>query len=64
MQKNEAFMLPNSHNCLILVRSTGIEDIQRYKKSLDFQGFFTIERQSGRQKFFIKKIKWAYHVRV
>jgi hypothetical protein len=26
MQKNEAFMLPNSHKYLILVRSTGIED--------------------------------------
>ena len=35
-----------------VVRSTGIEDIRRYKKSLDFQGFFTIERQRGRQNFF------------
>ena len=39
------------HNCLILVRSTGIEDIGRYEKSLDFQGFFAIERQRGRQIF-------------
>ena len=51
MQKNEAFILPNSHKYLILVRSTGIEDIRRCKKSLDFQGFFTIERQYGRQNF-------------
>ena len=29
----------------------GIEDIRRYEKSLDFQGFFTIERQCGRQNF-------------
>ena len=28
-----------------VVRSTGIEDVRRYEKSLDFQGFFTIERQ-------------------
>ena len=35
-----------------VVRSTGIEDIRRYEKSLNFQGFFAIERQSGRQKFF------------
>ena len=34
-----------------VVRSQGIEDIRRYKKSLDFQGFFTIERQNGRQIF-------------
>ena len=40
-----------SHKYLILVRSTGIEDVRRYEKSLDFQGFFTIERQSGRQNF-------------
>ena len=33
-----------------MVRSTGIEDIRRYEKSLDFQGFFAIERQRGRQK--------------
>ena len=33
-----------------VVRSTGIEDIRRYEKSLDFQGFFAIERQNGRQK--------------
>ena len=26
----------------------GIEDIQRYKKSLDFQGLFAVERQRGR----------------
>ena len=32
-------------------RSTGIEDIRRYEKSLDFQGFFAIERQCGRQNF-------------
>ena len=43
-----AFIL---HNYPILVRSTGIEDIRRYEKSLDFQGFFAIECQSGRQKF-------------
>ena len=42
------------HNCLILVRSTGIEDVRRYKKSLDSQGFFAIERQYGRQNFFGK----------
>ena len=29
----------------------GIEDIRRYEKSLDFQGFFAIERQRGRQNF-------------
>ena len=39
------------HKYLIWVRSTGIEDIRRYEKSLDFQGFFTIERQRGRQNF-------------
>ena len=39
------------HNYPILVRSTGIEDIRRYEKSLGFQGFFTIERQRGRQNF-------------
>ena len=39
-QKNRAFMLPYSHNYPILVRSTGIEDIRRYEKNLDFQGFF------------------------
>ena len=44
-------MLPYSHNYPILVRSTGIEDIRRYEKSLDFQGFFAIERQNGGQKF-------------
>ena len=43
-----------SHKYLILVRSTGIEDIRRYEKSLDFQGFFAIERQRGRQNFFGK----------
>ena len=34
-----AFIL---HNYPILVRSTGIEDIRRYEKSLDFQGFFAM----------------------
>ncbi|MBQ1942802.1 MAG: hypothetical protein II368_04040, partial [Clostridia bacterium] len=29
----------------------GIEDIRRYEKSLDVQGFFAIERQRGRQIF-------------
>ena len=29
----------------------GIEDVRRYEKSLDFQGFFAIERQRGRQNF-------------
>ena len=29
----------------------GIEDIRRYEKSLDFQGFFAVERQRGRQNF-------------
>ena len=53
MQKNEAFIRSFSHKYLILVRSTGIEDIRRYEKSLDFQGFFTIERQCGRQKILI-----------
>ena len=41
-----------SHKYPILGRSTGIEDVRRYEKSLDFQGFFAIERQRGRQKFF------------
>jgi hypothetical protein len=41
---------PDGHP-IFLVRSTGIEDIRRYEKSLDFQGFFTIERQRGRQNF-------------
>ena len=36
---------------IFVVRSTGIEDIRRYEKSLDFQGFFAIERQHGRQNF-------------
>ena len=40
------FLLPMytfiSHKYQILVRSTGIEDIRRYEKSLDFQGFFTL----------------------
>ena len=36
-----------------VVRSTGIEDIRRYEKSLDFQGFFAIERQRGHQKILI-----------
>ena len=31
-----------------------IEDIRRYEKSLDFQDFFTIERQRGRQNFWGK----------
>ena len=44
-------MLPNLHNYPILVRSTGIEDVRRYEKSLGFQGFFAIERQRGRQNF-------------
>ena len=52
MQKNRVFMLPNSHKYLILVRSTGIEDMRRYEKSLENQGFFAIERQRGRQKKF------------
>ena len=30
MQKNRAFMLPNSHNYPILVRSTGIEPAWSY----------------------------------
>ena len=42
MQKNRAFMLPNLHNYPILVRSTGIEDVRRYEKSLDFHGFFPL----------------------
>ena len=50
IQKKRAFMLPYSHTDPILVRSTGIEDVRRYEKSLDFQGFFAIERQYGRQK--------------
>ena len=50
-----AFIL---HNYPILVRSTGIEDIRRYKKSLDFQGFFAVERQRGRQNFLGKV--WYY----
>ena len=39
-----------SHKYSILVRSTGIEDVRRYEKSLENQGFFAIERQRGRQK--------------
>ena len=35
---------------IFVVRSTGIEDVRRYEKSLDYQGFFAIERQRGRQK--------------
>ena len=30
----------------------GIEDMRRYEKSLDFQGFFAIERQCGHQNIF------------
>ena len=41
---------PKGHP-IFVVRSTGIEDVRRYEKSLDFQGFFAIERQRGRQKF-------------
>ena len=29
----------------------GIEDIRRYKKSLDFQGLFAVERQRGAKIF-------------
>ena len=54
MQRKRAFMQDFLHKCLTLVRSTGIEDIRRYEKSLGFQGFFTIERQRGRQNFFGK----------
>ena len=43
---------PKGSDSYRLVRSTGIEDVRRYEKSLDFQGFFAIERQRGRQKFF------------
>ena len=32
---------PKGHP-IFVVRSTGIEDIRRYEKSLDFQGFFTL----------------------
>ena len=65
MQKNRVFM----HSFCIITRfwcgrkersdgiarneRPGIEDIRRYEKSLDFQGFFAIERQSGRQKILI-----------
>ena len=38
------------------MRLTGIEDVRRYEKSLDFQGFFAIERQRGRQEFQENKI--------
>ena len=38
---------------IFVVRSTGIEDVRRYEKSLENQGFFAIERQSGRQKFLL-----------
>ena len=54
MQKKSGIYAFILHNYPILVRSTGIEDIRRYEKSLDFQGFFTIERQRGRQNFFGK----------
>ena len=33
----------------------GIEDIRRCQKSLENQGFFTIERQRGRQNFYFLK---------
>jgi hypothetical protein len=42
--------MPNGHP-IFVVRSTGIEDIRRYEKSLDFQGLFAVERQNGRQTF-------------
>ena len=45
-----------SHKYPILVRSTGIEDVRRYEKSLENQGFFAIERQRGRQEFQENKI--------
>ena len=31
----------------------GIEDIRRYEESLDFQGFFAVERHRRRQKFLL-----------
>ena len=34
-----------------MIRETSGENIRRYEKSLDFQGFFAIERQRGRQNF-------------
>ena len=63
MQKNRAFIRSFRINtrfwCGRKERSDGIarderpgiEDVRRYEKSLDFQGFFAIERQRGRQNF-------------
>ena len=66
MQKNRAFM----HCLCIITRfwcgrkersdgiarneRPGIEDIRRYEKSLENQGFFAVERQRGRQIFWGK----------
>ena len=63
MQKNEAFIrsfrINTSFWCGRKERSDGIarderpgiEDVRRYEKSLDFQGFFAIERQRGAKIF-------------
>ena len=48
--------MSNGHP-IFVVRSTGIEDIRRYEKSLENQGFFATERQRGRQNY--KKIAMA-----
>ena len=46
IQKKSGIYTLILHKYLIWVRSTGIEDIRRYEKSLDFQAFFAIERQN------------------
>ena len=51
MQKNEAFMLPYSHNYPILVRSTGIEVCDDMQKALVSKAFFAIERHAWTPNF-------------
>ena len=51
MQKNEAFMLPNSHKYLILVRSTGIEDARHSLKAFIFKAFFLLNAKMDAKDF-------------
>ena len=51
MQKNEVFILPNSHKYLILVRSTGIEDVRHLMKVFIFKAFLLLNAKVDAKNF-------------
>ena len=44
-------MLPNSHKHLILVRSTGIEDVRRFTKAFIYKAFLLLNASVDAKKF-------------